>query len=57
MSYLVKSGKEDVPHDWKVGQLVKLPTNDDLNICVNHIGIMLLSAPGKVLNRIMLKRI
>jgi len=35
---------------------VKLPKKGDLSLCDNYRGIMLLSTPGKVLNRIMLER-
>ena len=42
--------------DRKEGHLVKLPKKGDLSICDNYRGIMLLSVPGKVLNRVMLKR-
>ena len=42
--------------DWKEGHQVKLPKKGDLSICDNYRGIMLLSIPGKVLNRVMLKK-
>ena len=42
--------------DLKEGHLVKLPKKGDLSICDNYRRIMLLSVPGKVLNRVMLKR-
>ena len=42
--------------DRKEGHLVKLPKKGDLSICDNYRGIMLLSIPGKVLNKVMLKR-
>ena len=48
--------EEDIPQDWKEGHLVKLPKKGDLSICDNYRGIMLLSVPGKVLNRILLER-
>ena len=48
---------EDVPAEWKEGHLIKLPKKGDLSKCENYRGIMLLSAPGKVLNRIILERI
>ena len=47
---------ENIPQDWKEGHLVKLPKKGDLSICDNYRGIMLLSVPGKVLNRVMLER-
>ena len=37
--------------DWKEGFLVKLPKKGDQSMCDNHRGIILLSVPGKVLNR------
>ena len=48
--------EEMVPMDWKEGHLVKLPKKGDLSICDNYRGIMLLSVPWKVLNRVMLQR-
>ena len=35
---------------------MKLPKKGDRRVCSNHRGIMLLSVPGKVLNRILLER-
>jgi len=49
--------EEEIPEDWKDGVLVKLPKKGDLRECNNYRGIMLLSVPGKVLNRILLDRI
>ena len=49
-------GEEMVPMDWKEGHMVKLPKKGDLSICDNYRGKMLLSGPGKVLNRDMLQR-
>ena len=46
--------EEDVPQLWKDGHLMKLPKKGNLKKCKNHGGIMLLSVPGKVLNRIIL---
>ena len=46
----------EVPKDWKDGHLTVLPKKGDLTKCDNHRGIMLLSAPGKVLSKILLKR-
>ena len=48
--------QEKVPQDWK-GFLVKVPTKGDQSECENHRGIMLLSVPGKVFNRIMMQRL
>ena len=48
--------EEQVPSDWKEGFIVKLPKRGDLSQCKNHRGIMLLSIPGKIFNRIILDR-
>ena len=48
--------KEEVLAQWKEGIIIKLPKKGDLRDCSNHQGIMLLSTPGKVLNRILLER-
>nr|KAG5712781.1 hypothetical protein BaRGS_007378 [Batillaria attramentaria] len=48
--------KEEVPAQWKEGIIIKLPKKGDLRDCSNYRGIMLLSVPGKVLNRILLER-
>ena len=37
--------------------LVKLPKKVDLQECQNYRGIMLLSVPGKALNRVILNRL
>ena len=47
--------KEEVPAQWKEGIIIKLKKGD-LRDCSNYRGIMLLSTPGKVLNRILLER-
>ena len=49
--------KEEVPAQWKEGIIIKLPKKGDLRDCSNYRGIMLLSTPGKVLNRILLERL
>nr|KAG5710794.1 hypothetical protein BaRGS_026945 [Batillaria attramentaria] len=48
--------KEEVPAQWKEGIVIKLPKKGDLRDCSSYRGIMLLSVPGKVLNRILLER-
>jgi len=48
--------KEEIPMEWKEGHLIKLPKKGDLADCKNYRGTMLLSAPSKVLNRILLER-
>ena len=49
--------QEKVPQDWKEGFQVKLPKKGDQSECENQRGIMLLSVPGNVFNRIMLERL
>ena len=46
-----------VPDDWKRGHLVKLPKKGNFSSCNNWRGIMLLSIPGKILNRIILEKL
>jgi hypothetical protein len=47
-----------VTDDWKIkGHLVKLPKKDLIASCNNWRDIMILSIPGKVLTRIILKRL
>lgn len=48
--------EEQVPTDWKVGYLIKLPKKGDLSSCSSYRGITLLSIPGKVFNRVLLNR-
>ena len=48
--------EEDIPQDWKVGLLVKLPKKGDLCPCKNRRGIMLLTVANKVLCKIILER-
>ena len=47
---------EELPALWKEGIIIKLPKKGDLRDCSNYRGIMLLSTPGKVLNRVLLER-
>ena len=49
--------KEEVPAQWREGIMIKLPKKGDLRDCNSYRGIMLLSVPGKVLNRIILERV
>ena len=51
------SDTDEIPIGWKEGYLVKIPKRGDLQECKNYRGIMLLSVPGKVLNRIILERL
>ncbi|VDO86230.1 unnamed protein product [Schistosoma curassoni] len=48
--------EQQVPTDWKEGLLVKIPKKGDLNNCDNYRGIILLSIPGKVFNRVLLNK-
>ena len=48
--------KEEVAAQWKEGIIIKLQKKGDLGDCSNYRGIMLLSTPGKVPNRVLLKR-
>ena len=48
---------EEYPQDWKNSFISVLPKKGDLTDCNNHRGISLLSAPGKVQNKIILTRI
>ena len=48
--------KKGVPAQWKEGIIIKLPKKGDLRDYSNCRGIMLLSTPGKVLNRVLLER-
>ena len=49
--------EEVAPDDWKEGFLIKLPKKGDQSECGNYKGIMLLSVPEKVFNRITLERL
>ena len=48
---------DEIPIGWQEGYLVKIPKKGDLQECKNYRGIMPLSVPGKVLNRIILERL
>ena len=48
--------EEDIPQDWKVGLLVKLPKKGELCLCKNWRGVMLLTVASKVLWKIILER-
>ena len=48
--------KEEVPAHWKEGIIIKLPKKGDLMDHRNYRGIVLLSTPGKFLNRVLLER-
>ena len=55
-SLFSKIWEKEVPAQWKEGIIIKLPKKGDLRDCSKYRGIMLLSTPGKVLNRILLER-
>ena len=48
--------EEEIPEDWKMGHIVKLPKKGDLSNCGNWRGITLLSIASKVLLRVILDR-
>ena len=48
--------EEDIPQDWKVDILVKLPRKGDLCLCKNWRPIMLVTVASKVLCKIILER-
>jgi len=47
---------EQLPNEWSVGLIVKLPKKGDLSQCGNWRGIMLLSITSKIFCKIMLDR-
>ena len=49
--------EEAVPEAWQKGIIIKLPKKGDLTSCGNWRGINLLSVPGKIFCRVILKRI
>ena len=54
-SLFSKIWEEEVPAQLKEGIIIKLLKKGDLRDCSNYRGIMLLSTPGKVLNRVLLR--
>ena len=48
--------EEEIPADWKMGHIVKLPKKGDLSNCGNWRGITLLSIASKVLLKVILDR-
>ncbi len=48
--------EEDIPADWKEGYLIKIPKKGGLSNCANYRGIILLSVPDKIFNRVILDR-
>lgn len=49
--------EEKLPDEWLQGILIKVPKKGDLSLCKNYRGIMLLSAPSKILSKVLLNRI
>ena len=49
--------KEEIPTDWQKGIIIKIPKKGDPGNCNNWRGITLLSIPGKILCKILLRRI
>ncbi|GFR83528.1 retrovirus-related Pol polyprotein from type-1 retrotransposable element R2 [Elysia marginata] len=49
--------KEEMQAEWREGIVIKLPKKGDLSNCNNYRGIMLLSVPGNVFNRVILERL
>ena len=49
------TGERKLFNNWKEGLIIKLPKEGDLRDCGNYRGIILLSVPDKVLNRILLE--
>ena len=48
---------DEITIGWKEGYLVNIQKKGDLQECKNYRGIMLVSVPRKVLNRIILERL
>ncbi|VDP67738.1 unnamed protein product [Schistosoma mattheei] len=48
--------EEQLPTDWKEGQLIKIPKKGNLSKCENYRGIALPSVSGKVFDRVLLNR-
>lgn len=49
--------EESFPEEWKQGILMRLTKKGDLSEYSKYQGILLLSVPNKILNRILLERI
>ena len=47
----------EIPTEWRQWYPVKLPKKGDMQVCNNYRRIILLSVPGKVLNRVILDRL
>ncbi|VDO97070.1 unnamed protein product [Schistosoma curassoni] len=46
--------EEQISTDWKEEYLIKIPKKGDLTKCVNYGGIIPLSVPGNIFNRVLL---
>ena len=49
--------QEEIPTERKGGYLVKLPKKGDMQDCKTYRGIMLLSVPGNIINRVIFDRL
>ena len=49
--------ERDIPLDWKISLIVKIPKKGDLTLCDNYIGISLLSVPPKVFCMVIIDRL
>ena len=49
--------KEEIPTGWKEEYLVKHPKKGAVQECKNYGGIIFLSVPGKLINRVILGRL
>ena len=49
--------QEEIPTEWKEAYPVKLSRKGDIQDCKNYRGIILLSVPGKVFNRVIFDRL
>lgn len=49
--------KEEIPDKWKEDLIIKLPKKDDLSVCTNWRGIILLNTINKIMASIIHKRV
>ena len=52
----IKKVTEEVPTEWKLGLIVKLPKKGDLTNCGNWRGLTLMSVPAKCFGKCLIKR-
>ena len=50
-------GKAKIPKDWEVAVIIPIFKKGDNRACQNHLGISLLSVPGKIYSRILTERL